>query len=567
MALVKKAAPKARFSAILRLGCIPSAGGQRLSRSLCFALVLIMFFPQLTYATNYCVGAVGSGKCPAGYSGVTNDTRWTAQANVPTDIQDFIIDENMKLTLGGANPGSTLDLNVTGTLYVLGKLTTNGSYTDNVTGYGVVLRADSIYVSTLGIIEGNGTGFRGSRSSSNRGDGPGGGYSQYASGGQGAAHGGSGGRTDSNFYQPKPYGSIVYPTTLGSGGGAYDSSTNLGGNGGNALMLFASSIVEVNGTINASGISNPSWTTAGGGGSGGAILINASTIKGNGKLEAKGGNKGSYTTPGGGSEGVGKGCNYNQTGQPKLTVRQQRIMDVVNTRRYMAGTSAGEMDIVPRQYQRQLLAIPAQKTPSLPIPFTTPSLGEFHADLQPQVKILNELIGRLQSSTATTSLTSTQGQSQLRKLIQLETQLQERITSRLQGRFQTQAKTQTQMQTQMQIQLQRMRTPQPRIITMLFLPENKNGRLGSPGRRFSLKTGAHIEGERSALADLLSVNKSLSEYGRATHPSFRKRPELWPGASSITGHVPTVEQLHTEPKHEAPSRLSKLLNQTGRRLL
>jgi hypothetical protein len=70
-----------------------------------------------------------------------------------------------------------------------------------------------------------------------------------------------------------------------------------------------------------------------------------------------------------------------------------------------------------------------------------------------------------------------------------------------------------------------------------------------PGAAFNLprfklprfKRGYAPPTARSMYADLLSATVSELKYGKVTHPSLVRRPELWVG--EVTGRVPTVEQI------------------------
>lgn len=74
----------------------------------------------------------------------------------------------------------------------------------------------------------------------------------------------------------------------------------------------------------------------------------------------------------------------------------------------------------------------------------------------------------------------------------------------------------------------------PNLMPMGFPP------IGGKGRY-----GAGLGDKRSLYADLINVMKSEIEYGKATHPSLLRRPELWAG--EMTG-VKTVEQLTMAPR-------------------
>lgn len=123
----------------------------------------------------------------------------------------------------------------------------------------------------------------------------------------GGGHGGYGGR---GFAQPSTtfggtaYGSLLEPSTFGSGGGANSpSGTGLtgAGAGGGALKLTVQGALVVDGQIRASGTNGtPSWWSSGGG-AGGSIWITAPSLSGVGTISANGGaGDGVYGAGGGG---------------------------------------------------------------------------------------------------------------------------------------------------------------------------------------------------------------------------------------------------------------------------
>ena len=117
----------------------------------------------------------------------------------------------------------------------------------------------------------------------------------YASGG---AHGGYGGRSYvASSSLGDCYGSVDWPTTLGSGGGG-----NNGARGGGAMHLVVLGTMTVDGVVSANGSSASSSNNAGGG-AGGSILLEVGELTGSssGYLSANGGQNGSgYTGAGGG---------------------------------------------------------------------------------------------------------------------------------------------------------------------------------------------------------------------------------------------------------------------------
>jgi hypothetical protein len=130
------------------------------------------------------------------------------------------------------------------------------------------------------------------------GQGPGGGQGQLNGGNASYATLGSGPYSNVWSQAPAPgqlYGnSYLIPLIGGSGGGGSGSHTAGGGGGGGGILIAASGIITLNGTVNAFGGGsswNSNWTPSqwGGGGSGGAIRFVTSMITGAGTVQASGG--------------------------------------------------------------------------------------------------------------------------------------------------------------------------------------------------------------------------------------------------------------------------------------
>lgn len=123
--------------------------------------------------------------------------------------------------------------------------------------------------------------------------------SRYA--GSGAGHGGLGGRGDCGsgvtVAGGVSYGSMLEPTTQGSGGG-YS-----GGAGGGLIRLTVAGTLTVEGQLRANGVSPGSGasTANSGGGSGGSLWLTVGTLAGTGGLMANGG--ASFSAYGGGGAG------------------------------------------------------------------------------------------------------------------------------------------------------------------------------------------------------------------------------------------------------------------------
>ena len=122
------------------------------------------------------------------------------------------------------------------------------------------------------------------------------GATQYGSGG---GHGGAG-KPGSVFPPGKSYGSSLYPTTFGSGGGT-GYYGNYGGWGGGIINLLITDTLSLNGTIAVNGITADRHA---GGGAGGSIFVNTKNLNGIGTILATGGGGG---IPGSGATGGGGG--------------------------------------------------------------------------------------------------------------------------------------------------------------------------------------------------------------------------------------------------------------------
>jgi RHS repeat-associated protein/uncharacterized repeat protein (TIGR01451 family) len=171
----------------------------------------------------------------------------------------------------------------------------NANYSDD---YGVTLYAAHVSIAHGGQVTADARGYAqasgpGAGSSAAWTHGPGGGaYGGWAGNGN-TAPGGS------------PYGGVLQPARLGSGGGSGNGTA--GGAGGGAIHLSISDTLIVNGTLAADGGAGATSTfDAGGGGSGGSLWIEAGRVQGQGIIRANGGSggaTGSYARAGGGSGG------------------------------------------------------------------------------------------------------------------------------------------------------------------------------------------------------------------------------------------------------------------------
>jgi len=116
--------------------------------------------------------------------------------------------------------------------------------------------------------------------------------------GNGGGYGGQGGLGGGGGTISAVYGSAATPTQPGSGGGAKNGAANTTGIGGGLILIQASGLVTVNGTVSCAG--GTGLDDSGGGGAGGTISINCGALAGSGTISANGGPGASYAGPGGG---------------------------------------------------------------------------------------------------------------------------------------------------------------------------------------------------------------------------------------------------------------------------
>lgn len=224
--------------------------------------------------------------------------------------------QNLLLILdAGGNPGAGTSLPFSSTLNLLMR---NGAYAissnTDVSLANAVINSNcwirmtnlhstafaSVAFSSLEIQAGGGILADGGGYSSGAGFGPGQSLSSapnYAGGGGG--HGGYGGGIPSSPLGGVPYDSITFPIEVGSGGGG-TSPYSVGGAGGGSFAVTVAGLLELDGTISASGAAGSGL--GGGGGSGGTIYLTTGTIAGSGEIRALGG-AGAAGIGGGGSGG------------------------------------------------------------------------------------------------------------------------------------------------------------------------------------------------------------------------------------------------------------------------
>ncbi len=191
--------------------------------------------------------------------------------------QDIVVN-NCTLTINGAHAFNSLT--VTNGGVVTHPAAPNGEPTNRLD----LTIATDVYIGTNSAVDVSGKGY-GSDS------GPGHGSSCSSGMGSGAGYGGNGGAA--SCAAGGPYGSLVEPVDVGSGGGR--SNDGAGGVGGGAMRLVIGGEFRLDGTVRANGVAG-----RGGGGSGGTVNVQMGTFTGAGLIQASGGGGSGYGSSGSG---------------------------------------------------------------------------------------------------------------------------------------------------------------------------------------------------------------------------------------------------------------------------
>jgi hypothetical protein len=167
------------------------------------------------------------------------------------------------------------------------------------TSYDVFVGSNSwvlggITAANVTIEQGGGVDLDGMGDRENLGSGRGG---AHPAGCGGAGHGGFGGAGAGGGFGGNVYGTPLGAYYRGSGGGSYGPSYGGGAGGGN-VVVNATGLLRVDGSISANG--QNATNAIAGGGSGGGVEISAGTFAGGGRITANGGNGGTQGGGGGG---------------------------------------------------------------------------------------------------------------------------------------------------------------------------------------------------------------------------------------------------------------------------
>jgi hypothetical protein len=208
--------------------------------------------------------------------------------------------ESIDLTAQGGAVIALSDQKTVGNLLVASNAwisLSNQQATLNVTGNATIQAGGGITADGAGYEGGTGPGA--GRNDSYTLTGGGGGYGGY--GAAGGAYGALGGGTTASG--GIPYGSVLAPRDLGSGGGGY-YTRGVGGSGGGAVRLSVSGLLLLDGRISAEG--NSAIGEGGGGGAGGSVWVTAGTLAGAGTISVNGGLGSGFGLTGGGGGGGGR---------------------------------------------------------------------------------------------------------------------------------------------------------------------------------------------------------------------------------------------------------------------
>jgi len=224
----------------------------------------------------------------------------TAASNFNATFPNSLLTNGNNVTLGGVQDFDCIRIDANDTLFI-----TNGTPAD--------FSADLILVAATGYISGKGLGHPVSALNT-AGVGPGAGSTSGNAGSGGGSYGGVGGTGGFDAGDTPGTGGPSYGTLSGSDfdmGSSGGSGTTQGGSGGGAIRL-TSTLIQVDGGIDAEGnpaINSASASRAGGGGAGGCVLVNACKISGTGTITVNGGMGGSGTSTandGGGGGAAGR---------------------------------------------------------------------------------------------------------------------------------------------------------------------------------------------------------------------------------------------------------------------
>jgi len=177
----------------------------------------------------------------------------------------------------------------------------------------LIFQATNIHMEEGTTINGNEKGFRGSETSCQDGEGPGGAIGTGCFAGAGGSYGGYGGNASTgDSISGDIYGNSTNVSNMGSGGASGNDNDRDGGDGGGFVTMNATNILNISGTINVNGqAATEGGSPLGGGGSGGGVRLIGDSFYGNITINSVGGNSGNEGGAGGGGRIHVSFCNNN----------------------------------------------------------------------------------------------------------------------------------------------------------------------------------------------------------------------------------------------------------------
>ncbi len=215
----------------------------------------------------------------------------------------------------GLAPGYGARVSVTGSLVVASSARLF-PYAHEENGGAPRFEAANLYVLSGGAIDANAKGFRGGKTRSEAGFGPGRSLAANDTGSGGAGHGGAGGGSSSAG--GSTYGSLTEPPLPGRDSGWVNAVAPWGGG---LVHVTASDRIVIDGTVSANGADHDNRS---GGGAGGGIYLSSKTFRGTGSVTAQGGIGG--TSNGGGGGGGRIAIHYNAGEQAAVSPKPSVLL-------------------------------------------------------------------------------------------------------------------------------------------------------------------------------------------------------------------------------------------------
>jgi len=238
---------------------------------------------------------------------ITNHLNISSTADLSNhEIESGVVITTKDLTLGSGSvisfESTSISIDASGVVKVYGTLTHPKATSGEHNNGNIMIDTDDFILESGGDIDVANRGYIGGISDGADGEGTGGGDGDINYGGEGGGYGGEGGDgQNGGAGEGVTYEDSTTVTMMGSGGGDGDGGD--GGDGGGYLRINATGIVNITGTINASGENGQPSSDSGGGGSGGGIWITSDTFICSTLIMAKGGDGATTGYDGGGGGG------------------------------------------------------------------------------------------------------------------------------------------------------------------------------------------------------------------------------------------------------------------------